>query len=87
MSIKKRICDVCGKNFIGCDIEKRKDKLEMHRTIDVPCLTSEEKTTWWVHVQINHNHPNQEICKSCAVRLVKIAIRKLVKEDIDDERD
>lgn len=87
MSIKKRICDVCGEDFTGYDIEDRKNKLEMHRTVDVPCLTSKEKTTWWVRIQIKHNHLNQEICKTCAVKLVKIAVRKLCIGDIDDKRD
>ena len=85
MSIKKRICDVCGKNFTGYDIEDRKNRLRMHQTVDVPCLTSKEKTTWWVRIQIKHNHSNQEICKTCAVKLVKIAVRKLCVEDIHDE--
>ena len=85
MSIKKRICDVCGKNFTGYDIENRKNELKMSNTVDVPCLTSKEKTTWWVRIQIKHNHFNQEICKSCAIKLVKTAARKLCIEDIHDE--
>jgi len=87
MSIKKRICDVCGGNFTGYDIENRKNELKMHQTVDVPCLISKEKTTWWVHIQIKHNHPSQEICKTCAIKLVKTAVRKLCIEDIDDKRD
>lgn len=84
MSIKQRICDVCGKDFTGCDIENSRNELEMHRTIDVPCLTSNEKTTWWVRIKIKHNHPNQEICNSCAIKNVKAAVKKLTIRDIDN---
>lgn len=86
MSIKKRICNICGINFTGfCDIERSHNKVEMTQEIEIPCLTNKEKTSWWVHFKVRHNHPNQETCDSCAVEIAKIAAKKLCIQNIDHE--
>ena len=83
MSVKKRICDVCSKDFTPGEQEINHNEIKMSKTIDVPMLNRRKsKTTWWVRFQIKHNNPNEEICRCCAIQKVKAAARKLHTTDI-----
>ena len=85
MSVKKRICDVCGKEFIHAETEKTHNEVQMTRPIDVPILNrTKSKTTWWVKFQISHRNLNEEICRCCAIIKVKAAARKLHTIDIHE---
>ncbi len=85
MSVKRRICDVCGKEFTPGEQEKSHNEVKMTRSIDVPILNrTKSKTTWWVTFKITHRNPEEEICRCCAIKKVKAAARKLHTTDIHD---
>ena len=86
MSIKRRICNVCGKDFVH-DARESHNTVKTTVQVNTPLLGRKKnpinELCWFVRTQITTNCSTQDICDDCAVKQIKKAATKLHKRDVE----